>query len=485
MASGQNQGLQIAVIIFVILTVLSMGFAVFTATERRELLTKVATEQKERAAANQAFESVQEELNFVKGLIGLQPNEYSELPDREATEAFYQADLKKYGERLKAVEATASAPATYSQSIDAILTVLETRNQALESATLEVAEVKKQKDALEATYQAQVDQFKTQADMAEKARAEAASRADAAEAVAQTAKQQVVATEAKLATELEAVRQSFTKEVTDRDSDIQNLQIALDAKTEFIETKIKKAEFAATYDGKILRVNPSARTVWINLGTYDNLQKHLTFSVQPEGVPPGSDVRPKGRIEVVQILGNHLAECRILEDDLSNPLLVNDNIFTPLWDPGQRTRFAFAGRIDLDGDGTDDIDRVRVLVDRAGGQVDAVASPTGMQDGELTIETRYLVLGPIPAQKEGMAVYDAMLKRAESLGVQRVPVSVFLDQIGYRRESAGTRIVFGGGAANAPKMGDLPDGGVRESTGSVNALFQQRRPPAAAGSSAY
>jgi hypothetical protein len=95
------------------------------------------------------------------------------------------------------------------------------------------------------------------------------------------------------------------------------------------------------------------------------------------------------------------------------------------------------------------------------------------------------VLGPIPADKAAAESYNIMLAKAEQLGVQRVPVSVFLDQIGYRREDARQRVVFGAGATAAPKMPDLPDGGVRTSNGSVNALFQKRRPPAAVGGSAY
>ena len=73
----------------------------------------------------------------------------------------------------------------------------------------------------------------------------------------------------------------------------------------------------------------------------------------------------------------------------------------------------------------------------------------------------------------------------ESLGVQRVPVAVFLDQIGYRREDPRTRVVFGGGAAEAPKLSDAPDGGQKVLSGAgVSDLFQKRRPPAAVGGSA-
>jgi hypothetical protein len=483
--SNQNQGLQIAVIIFVILTVLSMGFAVFTATERRELVNKFQTQARIATENEQSFGQVQEELNEVKKFMGLAETETSEMPDLEATRAKFQADLKKYGERLKSVQADAAAPANYSQSIDAILTVLETRNLALEAEKLKVAALEKQKSELEGTFQAQVDTFKMQADAADKARAEATTKIQTAETQAQQAKEQVIQVSKTKDEEINTLRATMQKQIDDKAEVIAQLETALKKKDDFINVTIKQSDFAATYDGQVTKVNPLARTVWINVGYYDNLKKHLTFSVQPQGVPPGSKVKPKAKIEVMKILDNHLAECQIVEDDIDNPILVGDNIFTTLWEPGQQTRFAFAGRIDLDGDGSDDIDRVRALVDRAGGRIDGVAKVNGETEGELTIETRYLVLGTVPADKAAADAYDKMLKLAESLGVQRVPVAVFLDQIGYRREDPRTRIVFGGGAAAAPKTPDMKDGEPKVSNGSVNALFQKRRPPAAASGSAY
>lgn len=484
MASNQNQGLQVAVIVFVILTVFSMGFALFSATERRELVNKFQTQAKVARDNEEAFNSVQEELNEVKKMIGLAPIDTGEMPDLAATKAKFEADLKKYGDRLKSVQDDAAPAANYSQSIDAVLTVLENRNIALEAEIAKSVKVAADKAALEATFQAQTDQFKKLAEDADKMKTDAASKIDVAEKAAAEAKKEVIAVGQKGVDDLTQTRAEMQKKIDELEGRYAEAQGTIRTLEERV-AKINTDEFAATFDGQITRINPSARTVWINVGTYDNLQKHLTFSVQPQGVPAGSKTKAKAKIEVTQILDNHLAECRIVEDDLNNPILVGDNIYTSLWEPGQQTRFAFAGRIDLDGDGTDGIERVRTLVSRAGGRIDAVAKTNGETDGELTIETRYLVLGRIPADKNGIDAYNRMKAAAENLGVQRVPVEVFLDQIGYRREDPRQRIVFGGGSANAPKVGDAPDGGAPVSNGSVNALFKQRRPPAAAGTSAY
>src|SRR5207244_7961664 len=81
MAGSHNQGLQIAVIIFVILTVLSMGFSVMTGTNVRELRTAVDTERKKAAQSEQSYTEVQQELNFLKGIVGLKATDTGDLPD--------------------------------------------------------------------------------------------------------------------------------------------------------------------------------------------------------------------------------------------------------------------------------------------------------------------------------------------------------------------------------------------------------------------
>ncbi len=61
----------------------------------------------------------------------------------------------------------------------------------------------------------------------------------------------------------------------------------------------------------------------------------------------------KGGIEISRILGDHLAEARIVDDNISDPLLPGDVVHTALWTPGVREKFAFTDGMDIDGDGTD------------------------------------------------------------------------------------------------------------------------------------
>ena len=75
-------------------------------------------------------------------------------------------------------------------------------------------------------------------------------------------------------------------------------------------------------------------------------------------------------IEVTHLLSPHLAEARIVEDDLSNPLMPGDQIFSPSWEPGRAEHFALAGFIDIDGDGNSDRQRVHDLIALNGGVID-------------------------------------------------------------------------------------------------------------------
>ena len=481
----QNQGLQVAIIVFVILTVVSTGSALLTSSNVRELRIQAETERKRAAAAEQAFADVQAELDVVKELIGLQPQpDTQQMPDLATTFDKFSRDLKKYGARLQAVLSEMAPPADYSQSLDAVLHVVEQRNSELAGLQQEIAQLRKEKAVLAATYDGHVVQYRRQTHEAEQARAYAQLRAADAEEQKRRVELQLVNTVNELRGEINQLQLDTQLQLAAHQKTIEEQQATIRWKDEII-LQLQPQKYATTFDGRIARVNPQSRTVWIDVGSADLLPLHLSLSVQPTGVAAGSPVSPKGRIEVTKILDDHLAECRIVDDDLSDPILIDDQIFTPLWDRGRRTHFAFAGRIDLDDDGGDDLERLRTMVDRAAGQIDAVAKINGETEGKLLIETRYLVLGSLPADKAGIAAYQQMLEQAERYGIQRVSLSLFLDMIGHRRSPPGTLIVWGTDSAEAHTYADRPDGFPRVSIGSVSRLFQQRRPPAAVAGSAY
>jgi hypothetical protein len=345
---------------------------------------------------------------------------------------------------------------------------VNTANAAAAKATAD-------KDALDAHYKNQVMQFENNAKMANDEKAVLQMKLTDAESKLRMEQEAHIADNEKNVAAVEKVRAEKQKEIDQLTAEVAKRQKTIDELNQALAV-FRKTDYAASYDGKVTRVNPAARTVWVNVGSFDNLKKHVSFSVQPQGVPAGSTLPPKAKIEVIELIGERLAECRIVEDDLNNPITVGDNIFTSLWDPGQKTRFGFAGKIDLNDDGSDDMDQVRSLVAKAGGQID-VEVVDGAVQGELTIYTRYLVLGSIPADAKSAAAYNQLLTKATELGVQRIPLPVFMDQIGFPKSDR-RRVVFGGGSQTGTLALDPPDGGPPKSPGTVSNYFKQRLPAA-------
>src|SRR5581483_2017659 len=176
----------------------------------------------------------------------------------------------------------------------------------------------------------------------------------------------------------------------------------------------------------------------------------------------------KGQIEVTQILGDHMAEARILDSTLANPLLPGDKIYTPLWDPGRPERFAIAGKIDIDGDGKDDRDQLKSIIALSGGTIDAELSPEGNLTGAISSDTRYLIEGP--PQDKARTAFEKLAADAKLMGVERIGIDKFLDHIGWR---AGNELVRFGTNSNIDKYaGEQPDGGKPVSPGRTSDLFR-------------
>ena len=226
-------------------------------------------------------------------------------------------------------------------------------------------------------------------------------------------------------------------------------------------------------DGEIRNVNQRTATVWINLGKADGLRPQITFTVHRPGLPANEEGR-KASIEVTNLLGDHLAEARILEDNLKDPIVPGDKIYTPLWEPSHPEHFAIIGRIDFNGDGHDDHGRLRNLIVANGGAIDAEVDPeTGKSSGSVTVDTRYLIRGPLGSEKAREA-YDALLNASKQVGAETISVDKFLDKIGWRDPN---QVVRFGRESNAEDYHPrAPDGGLIRSPGSTADIFRKRLP---------
>jgi hypothetical protein len=167
--------------------------------------------------------------------------------------------------------------------------------------------------------------------------------------------------------------------------------------------------------GRILR-RYSDTLVDIDLGSSDKVRPGLAFSIFPsDTVVRGMQPRnrnftdfegkilqrpvPKGLIEVVDVIGPNIAQCRITTEDspVRDRVIVGDLLYNALWRKGSSEHIALFGIFDLDGDGRDDVLNLIQGLRRVGVVVDAYYDiGKGKWEGEITSQTNFGLEGYSP-----------------------------------------------------------------------------------------
>ncbi|WP_437203735.1 hypothetical protein [Planctomicrobium sp. SH664] len=248
--------------------------------------------------------------------------------------------------------------------------------------------------------------------------------------------------------EKETLHDELVNTTRQKDAEITELENQLDFKTQQLYD-LENLSFDKP-DGAIVRVDNTTRTVWINLGSDDNLRKHISFSVYTRnnlGVGRGrADI--KAKIQVTNIIDKHLAEARILTEDVSRPIQPDDPIYSPAWSKGSKEYFSFVGVLDMDQDGKSDRELLHNILETNGSGIEVEVNDKGERipaDGKLTVKTKYLVIGdtedptdfPLSDAdkqqeiKDVMAQRDALLKEARRQGIRAIKFSDFLNYIGH------------------------------------------------------
>ena len=240
-----------------------------------------------------------------------------------------------------------------------------------------------------------------------------------------------------------------------------------------------KGEDFQYVQGKITEVVDGGQTVYLNLGRADGLRPGVRFAVLDDDTSKVADVAPKARLEVVEVnqQTDHLSRARVLPDRFPTTILRGDRIYSPAWQPGRKVSFGLVGKLDINGDGKDDRDTVKALIAQNGGDVSVDLRPDGRMEGNLNVNTRWLVVGEefkvlggqLDAASEVMGKRRLELEQqAKSMGVSRINLDKLM---GYLRGSNDEDIVPLGSATRADdfKRRDPPP---PPSKGRVSGLFQ-------------
>lgn len=419
MAARENQGLQIALIIFVMLTIVLivttyLFFRNYSDEREKSKALETANKQKDDAAR-----SALAETELVKTVIG-------------AAQTEKQDDVKKAADDMINLhgEGLAESKRNYRALVDHMVDKLRKNEAAIKDLTRQVDDLNTKLKTNSEAAAAEVAQYTakldaTAADLAKERETFGADRAE------------ITDSKDKLAEQFKTKnleRDELTREATSEIARLTRQRDAIQKQIDLInDDKLRNEKAFEAADGKINRVDQRLRLVWLNLGTADGLKRQTSFMVFPADETNPRDAKEKGKIEVVRVTGWHQAEARIVEDNLSDPIMPGDKIFSISWEPGRAEHFALAGRMDIDGDGNSDRQQIRDLIALNGGVIDSEVTDDGEKKGSMSIATKYLVLGEQPgAESANLDGYSEIQTEAQKLGVRTIGINEFLKYLGYK-----------------------------------------------------
>jgi hypothetical protein len=284
-------------------------------------------------------------------------------------------------------------------------------------------------------------------------------------------------------------------QLADANRDIRDTNVNLAAMLEDIRNP--NVEHPA---GKIISIDQLAGSAIINRGSADGLLVRMMFSVYHSGItglsfraaPVGIDPVycdvcrremtrdvSKASVEVMRILGPHRAEVRILDDILTDPIMVGDVIYSPIWKPGQKIRFALTAGMRLPGASVESgNEAVRRLIEMNGGVVDcwideSVEEGDDYLQGTMSDLTNFIVINESVVRSlspEVSRVQQGLEESAKNRAIKAISLDDLLSRMGWRNM---TPVYTFGERQFTSEMRVIPQpqGSLPQSSGVVSPVF--------------
>ena len=441
MATKENQGLQASIIVLAIL-VIGLGVGLLLVNNAKKTAIARADESQRQAGVERdAHAKAQAEISNYKEWMG-----FAAADAAETLQNFFDED------KTRLMASLPEESRNYRAALDSISEENRKASANEAKAKQDVKDITDRLLAVEARKEAQVKE-------AQKQLAVAAADAATEKAKFQKFRTAIQAEKEKIAADFAALQTVHAETVAKLDAEKTTLETNI-AKLERSIDKLREGlpevdQFAQPADGEISWVNQAHGKVWIDLGSADGLRPQVTFSVAAEGDADAEAAEKKGTIEVLQIRDAHMAEARITSDDPTNPLMPGDRIYSQVWDRGRQVGFAIAGVIDLDDDRKSDLQQLKGIITSSNGRLDAAPDEEGKLQGELKVDTRYLVLGTYPngttAEDEALRTsWETASTQAEELGIETVPLEEFVKLMGWQTNNRSVRLDSGSRAEDFP-----------------------------------
>lgn len=465
MASRDNQNLQIVVISLVILLFILAGLCFWLNGKKTTAQARAEDALSKAQESGRSERQVQAQANSYKQYMGFSESDSDQTIQEEAGK-----DMERFGATFD------EASRSYRNLLQ---NIFEENRKLVQSESVASAQVKDLKGRLLAIEKEKDAQIAIHLEKEQQAIAEKESLKNEFS----SRRQVMVAENTKISDQLEEQRNridellathaetenALSKEITDLKRAIEILQA----------NQAVPDPYAQPADGMIRMVDQRQGKVWINLGDLDRLRPQVTFSVYSGDSSDIKASESKGTIEVTRILSAHLAEARITTDEPTRPILVGDKVYSQVWNRGRKVGFAFAGLLDLDGDGKQDSAELKKVISINDGKIDAFPDGSGGVDGAMSVDTRYLVLGKYPegARKDeeyARASWSKLNADADTLGVETISLDEFLDLLGWSSEKRTVKL--GAGARPEDFAAEMHRDKVPQDTSKQRSRFRPRKP---------
>ena len=441
MASKDNQNLQIIII------VLALGFIgmsvglLFVNNSRKTAEARADKADEQAKEANKDERELQTEANTYKQYMGV-----DEADTYETVQKTFEEDMAEYAGSFE----------ESSQKYRTILQIISEENDKLALSELAAKQREQQLNGRLLSLQKE-----TKGQIAEFSKA------------ANQAQQELASEQNKFRdqyTQINAEKNEIADQLAEKREQIDDMAAKHSETQELLNIKITKLErvieilknnqaipdpYAQPADGLVRWVNQREGKVRINLGEMDHLRPQVTFSVYSSDANDVNGAQSKASVEVTRIIGAHMAEARITSDQATRPIVEGDKVYSQVWNRGRQVGFAITGVIDFDGDGRSDLDQLRGVIELNNGKIDAVPGEDGTIDGEMTVDTRYLILGKYPddARRKSNAIRDAwqvMNDEANTLNIEGITLNEFLSLMGWNANAKTVKLGTGARGIDFP-----------------------------------
>ncbi|MBE3132712.1 MAG: hypothetical protein IMZ55_04510 [Acidobacteria bacterium] len=198
-------------------------------------------------------------------------------------------------------------------------------------------------------------------------------------------------------------------------------------------------------DGHIVSIAEQGQTLvaYGDLGKKDGVLLGMTFSIFSPSELGKTLPKPKAQCRIVKIMDNS-CELRIYEIQRDSPVVIGDVLHNPVYDRSRRMRFVLVGKMDIDGDGLDDSEQLKALIQDFGGKTDPA----------LTVQADFLIVGEEPTvvappaadaspqervkyeeHRKAFIQYTEAKARAENFSIPVLSLNPFLGLVGIAGES--------------------------------------------------